>query len=231
MSISDSMRLSFFSPQAGHFSPWITAGFSIRELRKGWIKCFSVGFLNKRRFFSEMLEEKVTGIWARVKNKISYAAKVGAVGIGMYVASEMVAPKMASAQSVESKIAFASDRDGDDEIYIMNVDGGGVTKITNNSVGDWGPAWSPDGRKIAYTRIQDGEERIYVMNADGSNQRRITNNSNITWEAYPKWSPDGQKIAFTVDWDIFSINIDGTNQINLTNSPSRQERIPTWSPD
>src|SRR3989338_666858 len=109
MSISDSMRLSFFSPQAGHFSPWITAGFSIRELRKGWIKCFSVGFLNKRRFFSEMLEEKVTGIWARVKDKISYSAKVGAVGIGVYALAESAKSSTEDWLIVENRIAIIAE--------------------------------------------------------------------------------------------------------------------------
>ena len=50
----------------------------------------------------------------------------------------------------------------------MNADGSGVTRLTNNSVSDRYPKWSPDGRRIAFTSNRDGDHEIYVMNADGS---------------------------------------------------------------
>ncbi len=48
------------------------------------------------------------------------------------------------------RIAFESDRDGNDEIYVMNADGSGVTRLTDNDAIDRSPAWSPDGRRIAF---------------------------------------------------------------------------------
>jgi len=85
-------------------------------------------------------------------------------------------------------IAFSSQRDGYNEIYVMNADGSGLTNLTNNSADDWSPAWSADGAKIAFSSDRDGNAEIYVMNADGSGQTRLTNNSADDWS--PAWSPE-----------------------------------------
>lgn len=90
-------------------------------------------------------------------------------------------------QSAQGKIAFASDRDGNDEIYVMNADGSNQHRLTDNPTRDWDPAWSPDGMKIAFVSYRDGNAEIYVMNADGSNQHRLTNSP--TWDWFPAWSP------------------------------------------
>jgi len=88
----------------------------------------------------------------------------------------------------EGKIAFASDRDGEDaEIYIMNADGSNQTRLTNNSAGDLWPCFSPDGTEIAFTSGRDGDLEIYIMNADGSNQTSITNNP--AGDIRPSWGP------------------------------------------
>ncbi|PYR64134.1 MAG: hypothetical protein DMF91_01305 [Acidobacteria bacterium] len=69
------------------------------------------------------------------------------------------------------KIAFTTTRDGNLEIYLMNADGTGPTRLTNNTASDRGPKWSPDGTKIAFESNRDGNWEIYVMNAtDGSGQ-------------------------------------------------------------
>ena len=62
-----------------------------------------------------------------------------------------------------SRIVFASDRDGDFEIYLMDRDGANVTQLTHNSAEDWDPAWSPTGAAIAFTSAQNGEPEIFLM--------------------------------------------------------------------
>ena len=131
------------------------------------------------------------------------------------------------------KIAFASSRDGNLEIYVMNVDGTNQTRLTDSPDREVMPAWSPDGTRIAYvTRIGEGNWDIYVMDADGSNQTRLTFNLRI--EQFPAWSPDSTRIAYVVDFgaeaSIFVMNADGSNQLNLTHNASK-DHSPAWSPD
>ena len=69
-----------------------------------------------------------------------------------------------------SRNAFASDREGDLDIYVMDADGSNQVNLTDNSSGDNVPDWSPDGSKIAFSSGRDsGGQEIYVMDADGSN--------------------------------------------------------------
>jgi Tol biopolymer transport system component len=120
------------------------------------------------------------------------------------------------------KIAFASDRDGNFEIYVMNPDGGGLVRVTNNPAEDTHPTWSPDGRRLAFVSNRDGNKEIYVVNADGSGTTRLTNNTAEDFE--PAWSPSTTtpKIAFVSHRDgndeIYAMNTDGTGQTNLTNN-------------
>jgi TolB protein len=67
-----------------------------------------------------------------------------------------------------SKIAFASYRTGNLEIYAMNADGTGVIRLTNDPADDLYPAWSPDGSRIAFTSFRSGVGSIHLMRPDGS---------------------------------------------------------------
>jgi Tol biopolymer transport system component len=140
------------------------------------------------------------------------------------------------------KIVFYSNRDGNQEIYIMNAaDGSNQTRLTSVNANDSDPSLSPDGTKIAFESDRDGNSNIYIMNAaDGSNQTRLTDNP--ANDSNPRWSPDGTKIAFNTNRDsteqenfenheIYIMNAaDGSNQTRLTNDPA-WDSLPSWSPD
>ena len=130
------------------------------------------------------------------------------------------------------KIAFVSNRDGNNEIYAMNADGSNQTRLTNNPAFDNGPSFGRDGSKIAFFSDRDGNYEIYVMNADGSNQTRLT--SNTAFDFYPSFSGDGSKIAFGSHRDgneeIYVMNADGSNQTRLTNN-SAVDELPSFSGD
>ncbi len=83
-------------------------------------------------------------------------------------------------------VAFISERDGNDEIYVIDTDGSNQVNLTNNAAHDFGPVWSPDGSKIAFWSERDGNIEIYVMDTDGSNQVNLTNNA--AHDLNPVWS-------------------------------------------
>jgi Tol biopolymer transport system component len=85
-----------------------------------------------------------------------------------------------------TRIAFASTRDGNSEIYVMNADGTAVTRLTTNPASDAAPAGSPDGQRIAFASTRDDpNSEIYVMNADGTAVTRLT--TNPASDTFPDW--------------------------------------------
>lgn len=140
-------------------------------------------------------------------------------------------------QSGSAKIAFASNRDGTDQIYVMNADGSSQTRITNNQTNDDAPRWSSNNSRIVFQSDRDnpfcGIADIYVMNVDGSGQARLTTDPND--DSAPVWSPDGSKIAFQSfrngsTYQIYLMNADGSGQTNISNSGANDVQ-PAWSPD
>jgi TolB protein len=74
-----------------------------------------------------------------------------------------------------SKLAFTSNRDGNPEIYVMNRDGSGLRRMTNNPAVDVTPTWAPSGNQLAWVSDRTGAPHIYIMNADGTGQRALIN--------------------------------------------------------
>jgi TolB protein len=135
-----------------------------------------------------------------------------------------------------SKIAFVSNRDGNDEIYMMDYDGANQTRLTFNAVMDYSPAWSPDGAHLAYTSYQNQTAGLYILDVyEGRRTAVSVRGGNFS----PAWSPDGKKLAF-------NSSAEGNAEIYIADiefNPTRVGRIrrltfnpgidaaPTWSPN
>jgi transposase len=129
---------------------------------------------------------------------------------------------------------------GSEEIWVMNPDGSGQTRLTNDRRRDSDPQWSPDGTKILFVRqavpgvgdYPENDPDVWVMNADGSGKTNLTRHE--AEDLQPRWSPDGRQIVFTSERDgnadIFLMNADGSNVRNLTNHPAGDTE-PAFSPD
>jgi Tol biopolymer transport system component len=158
-----------------------------------------------------------------------------------------------------TRIVFVStrDEDGEYELYVMDAEGELVgapaVRLTNDpapefgqGMNDWQATWSPDSQRIAFVSNRDPDEQdacdIYVMDvtdADGDgfgdNLTRLTFDNDFECEIKsPAWSPTGEQIAFTStrsnDYEIWVMNSDGTNLVNVTNFPG-QDFDAGWSPD
>ena len=113
------------------------------------------------------------------------------------------------------------------EIYAVNADGsGGERKLADGFF----PGTSPYGDKVAFTASAVG---LITMKLDGSSRFQVTR-GDADWSA--NWSPGGTDLVFTrpvaeMDRDVFRVHANGLGLVQLTNTPSRVEVGPVWSPD
>jgi len=139
------------------------------------------------------------------------------------------------------RVAFVSGRDGNSEIYLTDLDGGGIFRLTRNIAADYDPAWSPDGTKIVYTSTEDGDAELKVIDLAacasqpetcGETAEAITDNGVNDWQA--DWSPDGARIVFASNrdgnYELYIMRADGSTIERLTDTPG-DEASPHWSPD
>jgi Tol biopolymer transport system component len=130
------------------------------------------------------------------------------------------------------RIAFVSNRDQfDSEVYVMNSDGSGQTRLTTSPGTDGGARWSPDGRWLVFSSGRNDTLDLWAMRSDGSDQRRLTRSHSP--EYGPEWAPDGSGIAYWGgDLDstqIYFVTLDGV--ITQVTHTLYSAETPSWSPD
>jgi Tol biopolymer transport system component len=137
-------------------------------------------------------------------------------------------------RSATGRIAFSAGPHPHEDVYVVNADGSGLRRLTDDPNADFDPSWSPDGRRIAYRHESGGGDstaEIYMMNADGSQKRNLTRRPGQ--DHSPAWSPDGRRIAFASvrggpTPGIWVMNADGSRQRRVSRVSGE---YPAWSPD
>ena len=132
------------------------------------------------------------------------------------------------------KILFTSTRDGNYEVYVMNLDGSEQVNLTQHPREDLSAVWSPTGDKILFvsnrqgTRVRD----LYLMDPDGSNVRRVFKKKAKGRRGSPAWSTDGKQFVYRyTDWDRweFGLYLGTFGEEDAELLPSGNS--PEWSPD
>ena len=131
--------------------------------------------------------------------------------------------------NLQGVMLFASNRDGNPEIYAMNLANQSLNRLTNSTAQDIQPALAPDSVQVAFVSNQDGNNEIYLGGTDRRTPVNLT--ANAADDGQPAWSPDGNWIAFTTNRDgnqeIYVMRSDGSQLRNLTNQVAN-DFAPTW---
>ena len=123
-----------------------------------------------------------------------------------------------------TKLVFQSNRNGSNQIFIMNVAGGEIRQLGDFPLGAETPVFSPDGQRIVFdVYVGENNNEVFTINADGSGLEQLTDSPG--YDGHPHWSADGQRIVFNSDraspdlsvgwndrWhEIFSMKADGSD--------------------
>ncbi len=149
------------------------------------------------------------------------------------------------------QIAFESTRDGNGEIYVVDIETKVQQNVTKNKANDYSPAWSPDGKNIAFVSDRDAvlvdpgrgisTNDIYITNVDGSNTRRLTMDNVRDGYNGLAWSPDAMKLAFSLyvlnpaggsfPMGISVMDLSNSNHAMLSLTSDPMSCCARWSPD
>ena len=131
------------------------------------------------------------------------------------------------------------------ELYLVQPDGTGLTRLTQNDRVDTSPSWSPDGRQIAFRSRVDGSADIFVMDANGENWRNLIKDpeDSILDDFYPEWNPQRDLIALYTDrfyspavgcaWHRLAIMplAGGADNIQVLEKPLTEQETLGWAPN
>lgn len=142
----------------------------------------------------------------------------------------VVAPAAdADSASDSGVVAYVTDRDGDSEIYAVDLGDGTEENLTMHPGEDSMPKWSAFGAALAFHSDRDGFPSLYAAAVDGGEPVLISESESLDWS----WSPDGRSIAWVQHrgWkDLWVTDVESGSITNLTNG-TREVWGPSWSPD
>lgn len=126
------------------------------------------------------------------------------------------------------RVAMILSKAGSPNLYVANIDGSGLQRLTTTKEGESCPCWSPDGNTICFTSRSSGSTALYTIPSTGGQMKRLQTIGAINGTE-PDWSPDGKMIAFTAQMGGFQICIvpagGGEAQILTAGAD------PSWAPN
>lgn len=136
-----------------------------------------------------------------------------------------------------NRVVFASNRNAYWDIYILNLNDGQITRLTDTPEFDGNPAWSPDDQWIVYETLVGEQMEISILSTSNPDQIfQLTDDP--AFDGNPAWSPQGREVAFVSNRsgenEIWVINLDKPDEgrfINISQSPNSSENHPAWSAD
>jgi TolB protein len=136
------------------------------------------------------------------------------------------------------QLAFASNRNGFWDLYVMDLQSGDVKQITDTHEYDSAPSWSPDGQWLVFETYGNDNLEIAVVSVNDRAQAIIPVTQDPASDHSPVWAPDGRHIAFIStrggDSDVWLADLDLTGDDryqNLSNTPFASENYPVWNFD
>lgn len=142
-----------------------------------------------------------------------------------------------------SRMIFSSERKGTLSLFSVDNQGKDIKLHVKGSVsgrGEYEPSVSPDGKFLAFTTYRYGGWKVAVSDIDGKNVRRVTMDPQYSYD--PHWSPNGKSLVYRRivpsgqayyrgQADIYRINIDGSGNKNISNTPDQGDRKAAYAPN
>jgi len=153
--------------------------------------------------------------------------------------SSLAAP-IATPLGGTGQIAYASNRSGVAQVYLVDLASEELTQLTDLPEGACQPAWSPDGNLLAFISPCKGMDEtypnsgLYILNLESKETTPVPTIPGGDFD--PAWSPDGKTIAFTSlrtgQMEIFLLTVSDLSTVQITNNKiGLESRQPAWSPD
>jgi serine/threonine protein kinase len=142
-------------------------------------------------------------------------------------------------QGGANMLAFASDRSGEVQLWLLSLENGGLTQVTDIRGGACQPTWSPDGQRLVFIAPCPRNQQAYpgsslfIVDADGTDLNPLP--SSPIGDFDPEWSPVDNRIVFTTIRDfnraqVWILDIDSGESYNVSDNVVADSQ-PAWSPD